>query len=117
VHIHLLAKNKFILPCVPAAKFSANNQYAISDLDAFLKRLLDGAHVVRKPKPGQASIPAAAKRACCSAADILDLILDCELAWVGQASGERGYLSVRVDVDEIRTKVRGADHGGRAVSS
>ena len=112
VHIRLLAKNRFITPCVPAADFSANDQYAIADLDEFLRRLLDGAHVAGKPKPNQVSIPAAAKRACCSAADIVRLILDRRLAWVGQAGGERGYLSVRVDVDEIRAKVRGADHGG-----
>jgi hypothetical protein len=112
VHIRLLAKRRFIQPCVPAAKFSANDQYAPADLDAFLRRLLAGAHIVRKPKPNQMSIPAAAKRTCCSAADILRLILDRKLDWVGQASGQRGYLSVRVDIDEIRHKVRGADHGG-----
>ena len=52
------------------------------------------------------------KRACCSAADLVRLILDRKLKWVGRASGERGYLSVRVDLDEVRAKVRGADHGG-----
>jgi hypothetical protein len=112
VHIHLLAKNKFILPCVPAAKFSANNQYAIADLDAFLRRLLGGGHAVGKPKLGQMSIPAAAKRACCSAANIIRLVLDKKLSWVGRLIGTDGYLSVLVDVDEIRAKTRGPEHGG-----
>jgi hypothetical protein len=112
VHIRLLAENKFIKPCVPAAAFSANDQYAQADLDEFLRRLLDGAHAVGRPEPRRTSIPAAAKRACCSAADIVRLILDRKLKWVGRASGERGYLSVLIDVDEIRAKTRGPEHGG-----
>ncbi len=112
VHIQLLAMNRFIVPCVPASDFSAIDRYAIADLDEFLGRLLDGAHAVGKPKLSQVSIPVAAKRACCSAAEIIRLILDHKLNWVSKANGERGYLSVLVDVDEIRAKVRGADHGG-----
>jgi hypothetical protein len=112
VQSRLLANGRFIEPCVPGARFSAKDRYAIEDLDDFLQRLLHGAHTVRKPKPGQATIPAVAKRACRSAAEILRLILDRKLSWVGKAAGRHGYLSVLVDLDEIRAKVRGADHGG-----
>ena len=112
VHIRLLAKNRFIVPFVAASAFSANDQYAPADLDEFLRRLLAGAHAVGKATPGQMSIPAAAKRACCSAADIIRLILDHRLNWIGRATSERGYLSARVDVDEVRAKVRGTNHGG-----
>lgn len=108
----LLANGRFIKPCVPGARFSANDRYAIEDLDDFLRQLRHGAHMVRKPKPGQATIPAAAKRACRSAAEIVRLILDRKLSWVGKTAGRQGYLSVLVDLDEIRAKVRGADHGG-----
>jgi hypothetical protein len=60
----------------------------------------------------QVSIPAAAKRACCSAADILPLILGGKLSWVGRLAAERGYLAVLVDLDEIRAKTRGGETGG-----
>jgi hypothetical protein len=110
--VRLLAMKKFIQPCMRASAFSAIDRYAQRDLDEFLRRLLDGARAVGKPKPNQTSIPASAKRACCSVADIIHLILDRKLLWVGQTNGQRGYLSVRVDIDEIRVKVRGADHGG-----
>ena len=112
VHIQLLAKRRFITPCLPAADFSANDQYAPADLDEFLSRLLGGARAVGKPKPGQMTIPSAAKRSCCSAAEIIRLILDRKLDWVGRLKGARGYLSVLVDAEEIRHKVRGQDHGG-----
>jgi hypothetical protein len=107
-----LAKNRFIVPFLPAKAFSGADQYAIADLDYFRRRLLDGAHPVRKPKSGHATIPAAAKRACCSAAAIVRLILDRKLDWVGRQVGIGGYLSALVDVDEIRANVRGEDHGG-----
>lgn len=112
VHIRLLAGAGFIRPCVPAKAFAAGDFYAPADLDAFLGRVLDGAQRVRKPKPGRTTIPAAAKRACCSATEILRLILDRKLAWVGRLAGERGYLSVLVDVEEIKAKTRGPEHDG-----
>jgi hypothetical protein len=86
--------------------------HLLDDLDDFLRRLLQGAHSVRKPKVGQATIPIAAKRACRPAAEILRLILDRKLTWVGKAAGRHGYLSVLVNVEEIRAKVRGVEHGG-----
>ena len=112
VHIRLLAEHGFIRPCVPAKAFTAEDFYAPADLDAFLDHLMGGAVAIRTPKPGQATIPAAAKRACCSAADIVRLILDRRLEWTGRLAGERGYLAVMVAVDEIKTKTRGQDHGG-----
>jgi hypothetical protein len=112
VHIRLLAEQGFIRPLVAAKAFAAEDRYATEDLDYFLRRLLQDAHAVGKPKHNQFAIPAAAKRACCSAADIVRLILDRKLAWIGRLKGERGYLSVLVDVEEIRAKTRGPEHGG-----
>ena len=112
VQIELLAKQGFIKPCVPARAFSAADHYAQADLDEFLGRLSAGAVLVKKPKPRQMNIPAAARRACCSAADILNMILDRKLSWVGRLTSERGYIAVLVDVEEIRSKTRGAETGG-----
>ena len=52
------------------------------------------------------SIPAGAS--VCSRPAIVRLILGRKLTWVGRAYDERGYLSVRIDIDEIRVKVRAA---------
>ena len=107
-----MAKNGFIQPVVPAKAFDALDQFAIVDLDAFLGRLFDGAHSVRTPKSNQLDIPSAASRCCCSSVEVLRLILNKQLNWVGRQSGVEGYMSARVNVDEVRSKVRGADHGG-----
>ena len=112
VQIGLLAKHHFIEPFLPAKAFGAVDQYAVDDLEGFLKRLLEGAHPVRNPDAYQADIPSAAGRCCCSSVEVLRLILDKKLDWVGRHSGLQGYMSVLVNVREIRGKVRGADKGG-----
>jgi hypothetical protein len=112
VHRALLVQAGFLVPCLSAAGFGAVDQFAVTDLDEFLRRLLDGAEEVKKPKAGQVDIPAAAKRANCKAAEIVRLILDKKLKWVGRLSGVDGYLSVLVEPEEIRGLVRGDDHGG-----
>lgn len=106
VHIELLATNGFIKPHVPARAFAAADKYAVADLDDFVGRLFERAHPVRKPKHNQVSIAAAAKRACCSAEEILTLILGRKLSWVGKLTSERGYLAVLVDLDEIIRNVQ-----------
>jgi hypothetical protein len=108
----LLVQAGFLTPCVAATDFGAVDQYAIADLDDFLDRLLDGARKVTKPKDGQVDIPTAAKRACCSATEIIRLTLDKKLKWVGRQADVDDYLSVLVDLKEIRGLVRGDDHGG-----
>jgi hypothetical protein len=112
VHRVLLVEAGILVPCLSAAGFGAVDQFAVADLDEFLRRLLDGAEEVKKPKAGQVGIPAAAKRANCKAAEIVRFILDKKLKWVGRLTGLEGYLSVLVELEEIRGLVRGEDHGG-----
>jgi hypothetical protein len=112
VQAALLAKNGFIKPHVEAGAAGALDRFAMADLDDFLRRLLaDSARVVN-PKPSQASIPVAAKAACCSAAEIIRLVLGKKLSWTGYLSGTQGYLSLLVDINEIKLRVRGAEPGG-----
>ncbi len=101
VHIHLLAKGRFIEPCVSVKAYAANNRYALEDLDGFLQRLLQGAHTVRKPKAGQVNIPAAAKRACRPAVEILRLNLDHKLSWLGKVAKQNVY-TVGSNIDRIK---------------
>jgi hypothetical protein len=110
-HVENLAKFKFVRPALPAAGYSAYDRYAVADLDALLQRLLERAGG-GKDRPNAADIPRAARRACCSAMEIVKLVLDGAPIWIGRDSKQRGYLSVRVDVDEIRAAVRLPDDGG-----
>jgi len=112
VQIGLLAKNKFINPVMAATAFGAVDQFAVSDLDDFLGRLFAGTDIVPTPKPNQADIPTAAARACCSSVEVLHLLLGRKLKWADRQAGIDGYMSVLVDVEELREKVRGAVHGG-----
>ena len=111
----LLAKNKFIQPHVRAGTAGALDRFTPTDLDAFLQRLFDGSAKVYKPKPHQCSIPVAAKAACCSAVQIIHLVLDKKLKWTGTLFGTEGYLSLLVDVGEIKRHVSGPAHGGKSL--
>jgi hypothetical protein len=104
----------FIRPKGSVTKFGAHAKYAVDDLDTFLAKLRLGAKPVGSPSANMATIPGAARQACCSAADIVRLILEKKLAWVGAQRRVRGYLSVLVKVDEVKAAVRGPDHGGLA---
>lgn len=112
VQIGLLVKNEFVKPFIPAKVFGALDQFAVDDLDDFLRRLLADAVPIKKPDAYQADIPSAAGRANCSSVEVLRLILDRKLEWVGRHADLQGYMSALVDVREIRGKVRGADKGG-----
>jgi TniQ len=110
--VDLLVKHGFIKPHMSCTSLGAHDQYAIPDLDDFLGRLMLGAQRVNRPTHRQVTIPRAAKQACCSAADVVRLILEKRLAWVGRLKGVCGYNAVLVNVDQVRTAVLGPGHGG-----
>lgn len=58
------------------------------------------------PEGHFAAIPGAAKRACCSAMEIVRLVLDGTLQNLGRDPAVEGYLSLLVDVEELRGHVR-----------
>ncbi|MFC4173222.1 TniQ family protein [Microvirga sp. GCM10011540] len=89
-----------------------DHAFSREELDAFLGRLLADAETVPSPPQGAADIPAAAKQACCSAEEIVRLVLDRGLSWTGRLRDVPGYLSLLVDVGEVRERVRWEDHGG-----
>jgi hypothetical protein len=108
----MLYRAGLIIPRVSASDHGAADQFAPEDLDAFLDRLLDGAAPVKSTGDGPASIPEAARLACCTSEEVVRLILDGRLARKWRLTSERGYLSVMVDIEEVRAQVRGPDHGG-----
>lgn len=107
VHARLLAENGFIRPFVShrGSRDRERATYSCADLDAFLARLFDGAELVEGVRDHVHPIPAAAKRANCTAAEIIQLILDKKLRWTGRQKGVAGYLSVLVNVSEIKAHV------------
>jgi hypothetical protein len=67
---------------------------------------------VKVARAGQVNIPDAAKQSCCASEEIVRLLLDRKVARKWRLAGERGYMSILVDVEEIRALVRGPDHAG-----
>jgi hypothetical protein len=97
----------FLAPGQDGMRFAT---YDTRDLDDFIRRLTEGAEIISTFSQPIFRIPDAAKRANCSAAEIVRAILQRRIAWTGQIAGEAGYLSVLVDVNEVRRLVRG-EHG------
>jgi len=108
----MLYRSGLIVPRVRGVEHGAADQFAPEDLDAFLDRLLDGAEPVEAAGAGEASIPDTAKQCCCASEEVARLVLDRNVVRKWRLAGERGYMSVLVDVEEVRTLVRGPDHGG-----
>ena len=108
----MLYRSGLIVPRLRGSDHGAADQFAPEDLDAFLDRLLDGAKPVKVAEVGQVSIPEAARLAFCMSEEVVRLILDGKLARKWRLTAERGYMSVLVDVEEVRALVRGPDHGG-----
>jgi len=112
VQIRMLFERGFIQPFVVGGKQVRSHAFSRAELDAFLARLLNGAVPIDSVAQGQANIPDAGRQACCSAPEIINLILDGRLRWVGRLRSATGYLSVIVNVDEVRALIRLPDHGG-----
>lgn len=108
----MLYRSGLIVPRLRAGDHGAADQFASEDLDAFLRRLLDGAKPTKASGRGRANIPDAARFACCTSETVVRLILDSKLQRKWRLTAERGYMSVLVDIEEVRTLVRGRDPGG-----
>lgn len=109
-HGKLLFKWGFIQPFVrktPENKMK-EHQFTKRELDDFLTRFLDGASSVEPSHDRKlASLPVAAKQARCSSMEIVELIFNRQLPTLKRSPGATGFLSLLVDIDEVRSKVRG----------
>jgi hypothetical protein len=108
VHTRLLEEHGFIKAAVDAEHRGrlAKHAFAPAGLDDFLERLLAGATPMSDPEPHFVNIPTAAKRACCSSMEIVKLVLDGTVRNRGRDMAIEGYLSLLVDVEELRRHVR-----------
>jgi hypothetical protein len=108
VHTKLLLKHGFIRPFLgDAAGQTKWILFARADLDQFLADLLRHATPVDAAADGMADIAKTAKRSNCSAMEIVDLLLKGKLTRVARRAGVAGYAAVIVDVEEVRSHVRG----------
>lgn len=80
-----------------------------SELDRFLATLTSAA--TGPVVPGMHSILSAAKRADCSAMEIVRLIVGGELHHVALDPSDRGYMAMRVLPEEVGQRVRKPHHG------
>jgi hypothetical protein len=67
---------------------------------------------VKATRDGQVSIPGAAKFASCSSEEVVRLVLDGKLTRKWRLTSERGYMSLLLDIDEVRALVRGPELDG-----
>lgn len=112
-HERILYEAGFIKPVIAGGtKELKNHAFRRKDIDDFLARILIDASEEFFGKPGFYDIRSAAKRNCCRAEQIIQLLLDRKLKRVGRNPQVGGYLSVLVDVEELRPLVIGEDHGG-----
>jgi len=110
VQARLLMEQGFIVPFASTEtrwQGGIDHAFAKAHLDDFLARLFDGAIEVAAPQPPIYPIQEATKRATCGAGEILRLILDRKLQWVGRLASTPGYAALLVDADEIKRHVRG----------
>jgi hypothetical protein len=111
-HERLLFEAGFVEPFVRGGTETLKDHaFARRDLDAFLGRLLANASEADAGDGRLMPIPTAAKWACCSAMEIVRLVLDRKLARVGRRTDAAGYLSVLVDPREVQPFVQGQADG------
>lgn len=111
-HERLLFEAGFIRPIVVGGTADLKaHTLSRSELDAFLARLTANAG---PDFDGSMDIPSAARLADCRAMEVVTLILENCLR-VGTDTKTKGYLSVKVDVEEVRKLVRLPEHGGMSL--
>ena len=113
-HTLTLTRAGFIKPFVTHAveRQGQRATYAVADLNDFLSCLARRAVVHPNPKLPVMDIPKAAKRAYCTMPDVLHMILDGTLGWVGLDPEVPGFHGIIVDADEVLERVRGPDLDG-----
>jgi hypothetical protein len=109
----VLVKHGFVQPCRRVAAFGGQDGYAIADLDAFLAALRRKAQPAGRDKCRRLeNIPGAARRTCCSAADVVRLILESRVpTWVRQRASW-GYLGLLVNPGDVARAIQGPQNGG-----
>ena len=110
-----LKERGFVKPIVVGGKGKGRHAFLKRDLDDFLKRLLRDADPTLYGDPDMVPLLAAAKRSCCPVMDIVALVLEGKLNRVGRDPDATGFLSVLVDVEEVRPLVTAPAYDGHSL--
>lgn len=89
-----------------------DHAFTPDDVEAFIGSLRAKVDFDIVQDDGFVDIPTAAHRSCCSSTRIVQLLVDGTLDRVAHRAGAPDFLSVLVDVAEVRRHVTGPDHGG-----
>lgn len=81
------------------------------DLDKFLNDIFVDAVSVDDLDDDMADVQRAMRRVCCTTIEIVRLVLDRKLSWVGRQTGVHGFAALLVRVSEIRPIIRGSMDG------
>ncbi|MET4085625.1 TniQ family protein [Bradyrhizobium sp. S3.5.5] len=76
------------------------------ELDQFVANLYRRAVVVADPTSDMCDVASAAKRTNATTAEVVRLILEDRLAWIGRLVDVKGVLGLLVDVEEVKPLVR-----------
>lgn len=117
VQFELLVKHGFIRTHVGDRSDSdifVERRFSAGDLDDFLNRLRSS---VTREDPGDlCDLRESVKKAGCTFAEIVALIIDRKLSTVAWASDRTGIGAIRVDATEVKRKTIGEDHGCYSLS-
>jgi hypothetical protein len=111
-HDRGLLEHGFIKPMMAGGRASGAHAFLRTDLDSFLDRLQRDADPALHGDPAMVPLIAAAKHSCAAVMNVVALVMDRKLSRVGQDPGQEGFLSVLVDVEEVRPLVTGPDYDG-----
>lgn len=89
-----------------------DHAFAKCDMDEFLSDLTTDTKPVTNDETNLVPILKAQKLANCSTLEVVQLILEHRLRTLRTDPNETGFLSILVDSEEVKSLVRGKDHGG-----
>jgi hypothetical protein len=104
--MNLLIKAGFVTPYQDMLATGARKRYAKADLDNLMARLYRRARSSTGHDTGLWPIGTAARRCCCSAGEIVRLILDGKLP-TAKSSFRIGYMGILVDAHAALKSIRG----------
>ncbi len=81
--------------------------FSAEETDALLSRMMVGARPVGNFSQEMVDIPTACRKLVCGAAEIFELLIDQRIRSLGKVDGETGYLSLRIDVEEVSSLLGG----------
>ena len=108
----VILDNDFLAPLVQGDVDGLSPTYTLKSVESFMSRLEDGAVEVETPPNGAYPLNLAAKRANCSAAEVIALILDNSLTLRWKLTGVHGYPAILVCSEEVKSFVHGVALGG-----